>query len=210
MVKFPIRRIAFTTPKEERARLVEEGKRLYQEFLKTKNPVPILVLVGRCLPKDDEGNFIQEEEKSDVVHDLLAFLAEQMIELNKEKQAKISEFLEWLEVELEVKPDKKGNTGIDALSGKTKLRNFLGDYQKGEEALPFDELWAILRRNKNRIERNLSPSFMQEVKRAYEESLSALFPIKEKLRLTDGLIDRIVYRLYGLTEEEIRIVEEQG
>jgi len=51
---------------------------------------------------------------------------------------------------------------------------------------------------------------MQEVKRAYEESLSALFPIKEKLRLTDGLIDRIVYRLYGLTEEEIRIVEEQG
>jgi len=149
-------------------------------------------------------------EQSDVVHDLLAFLAEQMIELNKEKQAKIAEFLEWLEVELDVKPDKKGNTGIDALSGKTKLRNFLGDYQKGEEALPFDELWPILRKNKNRIERNLSPSFMQEVKRAYEESLSALFPIKEKLRLTDGLIDRIVYRLYGLTEEEIRIVEEQG
>ena len=210
MVKFPIRRIAFTTPKEERARLVEKGKRLYQEFLKTKDPVPILVLVERCLPKDDEDNFIQEEEKSDVVHDLLAFLAEQMIELNKEKQAKISEFLEWLEVELKVKPDKKGNTGIDALSGKTKLRNFLGDYQKGEGSLPFDELWTILRKNKTRIARNLSPSFMQEVKRAYEESLSALFPIKEKLRLTDSLIDRIVYRLYGLTEEEIGIVEEQG
>jgi len=25
---------------------------------------------------------------------------------------------------------------------------------------------------------------------------------------TDGLIDRIVYELYGLTEEEIRIVQE--
>lgn len=149
-------------------------------------------------------------EQSDVVHDLLAFLAEQMIELNKEKQAKIAEFLEWLEVELDVKPDRKGNTGIEALTGKTKLRNYLGDYQKDEEALSFDELWAILRKNKTRIARNLSPSFMQEVKRAYAESLSALLPIKEKIRLTDGLIDQIVYRLYGLTEEEVRIVEKEA
>jgi len=149
-------------------------------------------------------------EQSDVVHDLLAFLAEQMIELNKEKQAKIAEFLEWLEVELDVKPDRKGNTGIEALTGKTRLRNYLGDYQKDEEALSFDELWAILRRNKTRIARNLSPSFMQEVKRAYAESLSALLPIKEKLRLTDDLIDQIVYRLYGLTKKEIRIVEKEA
>jgi len=149
-------------------------------------------------------------EQSDVVHDLLAFLAERMIELNKEKQEKIEGFLEWLEAELEVKPDKKGNTGIDALAGKTKLRNYLGDYQKGEEALPFDEFWEILRKNKNRIGRSLSPSFMQEVKRAYEESLSNLLPIKEKLRLTDGLIDQIVYHLYGLTGEEVRIVEEKN
>ena len=147
-------------------------------------------------------------EQSDVVHDLLAFLAEQMIELNKEKQAKIKEFLEWLEAELEVKPDKKGNTGIEALTGKTKLKNYLGDYQKGEEGLPFDEIWAILRKNKSRIERSLSPSFMQEVKQAYDESLRNLHPIKEKLRLTDNLIDQIVYRLYGLTKEEVQIVQE--
>jgi len=30
---FPIRRIAFTTPKDERARLVKDGKRLYFEAL---------------------------------------------------------------------------------------------------------------------------------------------------------------------------------
>ncbi len=209
MVKFPIRRIAFTTPKEERTRLVEEGKQFYQDFLKTKDSAPILDLVEQCLPKDNKGNFIQEKEQSDVVHDLLAFLAERMMELNKEKQEKIRAFLEWLAVELQIKPDKKGNTGIEALTGKTKLKNYLGDYQKGEEALPFDALWAILRKNKTRIARNLSPSFMQEVKRAYEESLSDLLPIKEKLRLTDDLIDQIVYRLYGLTEEEIRIVEER-
>ncbi len=149
-------------------------------------------------------------EQSDVVHDVLAFLAKQMIELNKGKQTRIRKFLEWLEAELEVKPDKKGNTGIDALSGKTKLRNYLGDYQKGEDTLSFDEFWAILRKNKNHIGRKLTPTFMQEVRQAYESSLSALIPIKEKLHLTDGLIDQIVYRLYGLTEEEIRIVEERG
>ena len=148
-------------------------------------------------------------EQSDVVHDILAFLAEQMIELNKEKQARIKEFLEWLELDLKIKPDRKGNTGIEALTGKTKLKNYLGDYQKGEEALSFDEFWVILRKNRNRIERNLSPLFMQEVKQAYNDSLEHLLPIKEKLHLTDGLIDQIVYRLYGLTKKEIQVVEDR-
>jgi hypothetical protein len=33
-------------------------------------------------------------------------------------------------------------------------------------------------------------------------------PFKEKLQKTDWLIDQIVYKLYGLTEEEIKLVEE--
>ena len=31
--------------------------------------------------------------------------------------------------------------------------------------------------------------------------------VRQKMYLTDELIDQIVYRLYGLTEEEIAIVE---
>ena len=34
-----------------------------------------------------------------------------------------------------------------------------------------------------------------------------LAEVQRKIRLTDDLIDQIVYRLYGLTEEEIAIVE---
>jgi type II restriction/modification system DNA methylase subunit YeeA len=45
------------------------------------------------------------------------------------------------------------------------------------------------------------------IKSEYEKSLSKLLPLKEKLRKTDWLIDQIVYKLYGLTEEEIKIVE---
>jgi type II restriction/modification system DNA methylase subunit YeeA len=34
-----------------------------------------------------------------------------------------------------------------------------------------------------------------------------LGPLKEKIRATDNLIDQIVYKLYGLTDEEIKVVE---
>lgn len=47
-----------------------------------------------CLPKDKEGNFIADRERSDVVHDLRAFLAERMQEMNKEKQQEIRGFLD--------------------------------------------------------------------------------------------------------------------
>jgi len=53
--------------------------------------------VEACLPKDEAGNFIASQEKSDVVHDLLAFLAEKMLEMNKQKQQEIKGFLGWLE-----------------------------------------------------------------------------------------------------------------
>ncbi len=36
-----------------------------------------------------------------------------------------------------------------------------------------------------------------------------LYPfIKEKVRKTDWLTDQVVYKLYGLTEGEIRLVED--
>lgn len=147
-------------------------------------------------------------EQSDVVHDVLPFLAEQMIELNKEKQKEIKGFLKWLESQLKIQPDKEGNSGIDALNGKTQIKNYLGDYQKGEGHLPFEDLWKILEKNKARIQANLkSRELYENIRSEYEKSLSKLLPLKEKLRKTDWLIDQIVYKLYALTEEEIKIVE---
>jgi hypothetical protein len=37
-------------------------------------------------------------------------------------------------------------------------------------------------------------------------SLAKLPPLKDRLTATDRLIDQIVYRLYSLTEEEIKMV----
>jgi hypothetical protein len=58
--------------------------------------------------------------------------------------------------------------------------------------------------------RNAVPSTgsrLQELRRETEEALGKLEPLYENVQRTDELIDQIVYRLYGLTEEEIAVVE---
>ena len=50
-------------------------------------------------------------------------------------------------------------------------------------------------------------SLVDRIKKTYEESLQRVLPLKERLAGTDRLIDQVVYRLYGLTEEEIKVVE---
>ena len=81
-----------------------------------------------CLPKDEAGNFVAEQEKSDVVHDLLAFLAERMLEMNKQKQQEIKGFLGWLESYLGAK--------VEDLTPKTKLQSYYEhDYRSFLEVL---------------------------------------------------------------------------
>lgn len=223
----PIRRIAFVTPKEERDKLVEDGKRHYERYIKTRKPDTILYFVESRLVKEykPDPELVKKHnadplnkdwqipegalwEQADVVHDILAFLAEHMIETNKEKQKEVKGFLEWLEHQLQIRPDNKGNTGLDALTGKSQLKNYLGNHQKGEPHLDFDEIWQILEKNKGRMGVSISSRKLWDtIKTEYENSLVKLLPLKEKLRLTDHLIDQIVYRLYGLNDEEIKIVE---
>src|SRR6266567_4572049 len=196
----PIRRISSTTPPSEHARLLEKAKNLYEY----------------CLGKDDqlcvtgfvEHHLSQEPEESDVVHDLLAFLAEEMIRLNKEKREAQKEFLDWLVTTLKILPDRDGRKGIEVLTGKSKIADYPGDYQKGESPLAFEDLLDILLKNKARLGVSLSDSGLVERKKTrYEESLGRVLPVKERLARTDALIDAVVYRLYGLTEEEIGVVE---
>jgi len=234
----PIRRLAFTTPTAERKHLVEEGKRRIDAWIAARQGEA--TTDSRCtypfsrFTSDDVGLWIGERlspvhtpdpervrqhngdplnedwqlpeegpvEQSDVVHDLLAYLAEQMIQMNKEKQAEVKGFLAWLEREI--------GASVDDLSGKTRLRNYLGDYQKGEPHLTLEELLQILRKNRRRLK--VAPSkraFQERLEQEYQASLGKLLPLKARLAATDRLIDLIVYRLYGLTEEEVAVVEER-
>ncbi len=203
LVFTPIRRINFTTSHQERAYYLEKSKNLYDYCLSKNDQVCVIGFVDHHLSK--------KPEESDVVHDLLAFLAEEMIRLNKEKRATQKDFLNWLATTLRILPDKEGLTGIDVLTGKSKLADYSGDYQKGESPLAFEELLEIMQKNKGHLGVSLSDAgLVERVRKEYEGSLERVLPIKERLAKTDALIDQVVYRLYGLTEEEIRVVEGRG
>lgn len=188
----PIWQINVISSPETIEECLTKFQELYSEYLRNTNQEKILDFITSLL----SGN----HEHADLVRDILAILAEQMITSNKEKQVGIKAFLEWLENQL--------GTSVNNLTGKTYLLNFLGDYQKNGPHLALDELAGILVKNKHRLA--VDPDergFQRALEKRYQESLDLLLPIKKRLAMTDQLIDQIVYRLYGLTEEEIRIVE---
>ncbi len=191
------------TSPDERTRLLEQARTLYATCIAQDDPACVMGFV--------EHHLTQQPEQADVVHDLLAFLAEEMIRLNKEKRAITRAFLDWLTTTLRVLPDKDNRIGIDALTGKSKLLDYPGDYQKHEPALPFADLLNILQKNRTRLGvRPTDPALVDKIKQRYEESLGQVLPLKDQLAKTDRLIDQVVYRLYGLTEEEIGVVEGKG
>ncbi|MBE9145071.1 N-6 DNA methylase [Planktothrix mougeotii LEGE 06226] len=188
----PIRNISFTTSTDRRQKSLENAIALYNEYQSHNNSEPILSQI------DDHLN--QQPEEADVIHDLLAYLAEQMIELNKQKQAEIKSFVQWLERFI--------GCPIDSLTNKSKIQNYLGDYYKNEPHISFDELISVLNKNKKKIKIDpVARKEQQTLEKEYQNSLNTLLPLKTQLIRCDQLIDAIVYKLYGLTEEEIAIVE---
>jgi hypothetical protein len=185
----PVPRINFATPSQRRALMADTTRQLYDQCL-YQGHTAILEFAEQALSRDEK----------DTVHDLLAHLAAQMTELNAQTRAGVERWISFLEAQIGAK--------IHDLSGKTIIRRYLGDYQKGEGELPFEELLERLHNNRSQIRANLShPAFQASLRREYEASLAVLLPVKERLASTDRLIDQVVYRLYGLTEEEIAIVE---
>lgn len=184
LLQLPMRRIDFGTAANERKRLLEKGKKLYEHCMAKGDQVCVTGFVENCLA--------QKPEQADVVHDLLAFLAEQMIEMNKQKQAEVNGFMGWLEREIKAK--------IEDLTNKTKIK----EYHEGS----LEDLLKILKANRKKL--GVDPGrreFSERLKDEFDRSLAKLRPLKDRLVATDRLIDQIVNRLYGLTEEEVRIVE---
>lgn len=95
---------------------------------------------------------------------------------------------------------KKKNKYIDWLPSGIFSSHYL------LERLPQAGTKSGLRRNKISIDP--SDRKKQELlEKHFTKSMSVLEPLKEKIKVADNLIDQIVYKLYGLTDEEIEIVE---
>jgi hypothetical protein len=145
--------------------------------------------LGRWL----DARLTAEPEQSDVVHDLLAHLAEQMIAMNKERQTEVRGFLDWL----------ADYTGLP-VEGWT-LKTSLKAYYEHEWA----EMRGVLDRNSSKIMKvNVKGREASDLIRdTWGTSAGKLRPLLARIAATDRLIDLIVYRLYGLTEEEVAVVE---
>ena len=180
----PIRRIQLHHPADERDRQLEKAKTLYQFCLNKGSVDCVLGFVKHHLTADPE--------RADLVHDLLAFLAEQMLEMNRAKGEEIRGFLHWLEREIGVE--------IDTLKNKTAIQNYFH--------LSFARLLEILKKNRRSICIDLSSrNFQESLEREFTASCAKLNPLLTRIQRTDALIDQVVYQLYGLTDEEIAVVE---
>jgi hypothetical protein len=182
--QWPIRRIAFTTPKKKRAALLDEGMVLYRRDVEDT---------------DDGGNrvlaFVVEQlavkpERADVVHDLLAALATEMVRLNGEKSAAAKTFL----------ADLRDFHGVDtrALTPKTRLDEFW--------KLETSEVFMHLRRNANALaERGirLTTADEEKIRNRFQTATPGILALEPRLAFTDRLIDRMVNRLYGLNDDEV-------
>jgi hypothetical protein len=74
----PVHRMSFITPSGTRLELVERISQLFAVFTVDGDPARIMDIAQHQLSK--------RPERTDVIHDLLAYLAEQMSELHKKRQ----------------------------------------------------------------------------------------------------------------------------
>lgn len=183
--QLPIRRISFTTPATKRAALLAKAEPLYERG----EAESLLAFVG--------DQMRAKPELLDVVHDLLAFLAGRMMHLNLRQRTAACQFL----------TDLRDFHGIDgrALTPKTKLDEFW----KLETA----ELFAHLGKNRKALaaaKLDLNEAAENKIRSRFEQARAAILPLESQIAFTDELIDQIVYRLYGLTEDEILVVKQGG
>ena len=186
IANLPFPKLDFSTPFEHRAQGAQVGRQLYERSFQ-EGYASVLGFVGRHLSQGETA----------VIHDLLAHLGRQMIDMHKSKQTEARAFLGWVA--------SYTRLPIEEWRLKTVVKTY---WEQG-----WDEFQRAVRQNRNAIEqasgRDVESREAQEsIRGEFDKSTAKLDPLLKRIASTDRLIDLIVYRLYGLTEEEISIVEE--
>ncbi len=223
LLRLPIRRIDFTTPAGEREQLTAEAKAKSTQSISalassgavgSDTPMDRIMLSQAASPALDfvAARLDQEPEQADVIHDLLAHLAERMIEMNKQKRTRTETF--WLDMEGVTDAETFG-----ALHNHGKWERTL--WHESKACRPFVDQES---RSTRRLDESLAwneaafKSFVKtlagrianlsDVIGVYRKHHDDLQSLARRIEATDWLIDQIVYKLYGLTKDEIAIVEE--
>jgi hypothetical protein len=179
----PIAEISFTTPKKTREKLTktmvaqsEKALSMNESDEEVKQKLEPVIQLAR-----EYG-----AEKNDVLQDFLSNLAEQMLAMNKEKQAFVNGFFTWM-----------GHYGVPPRHELKPKRKF-DEFWK----LEFKALLALLKKKVS-----LPTSTQNDLLDRFTSASEELNALDKRIRNTDWLIDMVVYALYGLTDEEIQLVE---
>jgi type I restriction-modification system DNA methylase subunit len=190
----PIPNVEFKTPDKERNNLVAELQTFYESAIDKSAPSSqhFKALVNRtsiCISS--------HSKKSDVAHDFLAYLADQMRRMHSEKHEVARTFLDWVESPLGL------GVNIDDLKNRKKFDRFYENPNLGTDEA-FRELEDTFAKSKIRIR----PKQLSGLKREYEKVVVTLKPLLNQLLTTETVIDYLVYRLYDLSKSEVARVEE--
>ena len=147
--------------------------------------------------------------REDFVHDLLAELAQRMIDLNRKKHQLIEQF------ETDLRGAAPADLHDDLQRGKhgrslhkhEACRPFVNE-DSHTHHLPETLAWSAEAFEDFLRELVGAVSNLTDFLEVYCRYTDQYRQVTEALEKTDDLIDQIVYALYGLTEEEIAIVEE--
>jgi len=209
----PIRRIDFATPRSKRERLVGHA----QDLDTAGDEEALLNLTNECLAS--------KPEQADVIHDILAHLGAQMTGMREEKERyqeslvlDLSGYLDNTQVtKLNRLHTLKTPPAEDTKNYYKRLATYheavaLADAQLGSlasETLELHEFWRLNQAQWIWLLRQRLGDLanMGELVRLYEDYRAELVPLMRRIHRTDRLIDLVVYRLYGLTEEDVSLVE---
>lgn len=123
---------------------------------------------------------IPEEEQVDIIKNV-----DEILKVNSELSSEINGFKNWLKTTFEIE----------------KFSQKLDKYYE----LSYNEFLAELKKKKIDTKRR---KVQELLKKEFEESTSKINPLIQEIGKTDKKINQMVYDLYGLVDEEIKIIEE--
>ena len=196
--QLPIRKIQFTSQKKVKGERIATAQTHYKQ----NNHPAVLTWTDAELAAN----------RNDTIHDLLAYLAEQMIAMNKEKQQKVQAFWDDLYGVADEKTyaalHGKGKQQASLHKAVPAARPYVSAASRSrvtlDAALAWDDVPAFrgfVKQLDKKVDR------LSDLLTVYRQHALVVAALSARLAATDDLIDQIVYKLYGLTEEEIAIVE---
>ena len=186
--ELPIRKIVFSTPESRCSKLIDEGKRMYEAYLDDRS-------------FERWNDFLQERlsatpGESDIVYMLLDYLADCLLKMHREKHKAVRNFLEWVGSPIGL------GVSLGTLANRARFEKFYKQPMLGTTD-DCEELERVFARNKVKIDGDQLVRFRAE----YEKAARTLTPLLQRAAATDALIDFITYMLYGLSQDEIALVE---